>query len=412
MSESQPSPEQPEKQENTGKQEKNASEGVGLPPRSEVSLIESGVEWLRGEGDLSDVLLSSRVRLARNLAGRFFGAKAARRDREATLGSCRDCLMHAEISEKLIWVDLHAASPLDRTLLVERHLISKNHGKGRGTNPNDDPRGVAISVPDERLAVMVNEEDHLRIQVIRSGLALTEAWKEIDAIDDKIEERLEYAFSPRFGYLTACPTNVGTGIRMSAMLHLPALRLTGELEKVKRAASDMNLAVRGFYGEGSDAVGDLFQLSNQTTLGKSEAQVIQELEGEVLPKIVEYERLARRELLAKRRVGLEDQVWRAWGALTNARLMNTDEAMQALSLVRLGTTMGLLRNANKQTPQATSEASGSSAAVGSPTLKRINHLMLLVQPAHLQRVVGRELDQEQRRVARASLLRSRLRASA
>lgn len=400
MSESSLPPEQPEKNE-----PKSTPEGLSLPPRTDVALIESGVEWLRGEGDLSDVLLSSRVRLARNLAGRLFASKATRRDRETTLAACRDCLMHAGISEKLIWVDLHGASPLDRTLLVERHLISKNHGKGRGTNPNDDPRGVAISVPDERLAVMVNEEDHLRIQVIRSGLALTEAWKEIDAIDDKIEERLEYAFSPRFGYLTACPTNVGTGIRMSAMLHLPALRLTGELEKVKRAASDMNLAVRGFYGEGSDAVGDLFQLSNQTTLGKSESQVIQELEGEVLPKIVEYERLARRELLAKRRVGLEDQVWRAWGALTNARLMNTDEAMQALSLARLGTTMGLLRNTNKQPPAPTSDAPTTTTT---PTLRTINHLMLLVQPAHLQRVVGRELDQEQRRVARASLLRSRL----
>lgn len=409
MSESTPPtnpPEQPEPSKDpNGQSGKNESSAQGA--RSEVALIESGVEWLRGEGALSDVLLSSRVRLARNLSGRFFAPKATRRDRETTLGACRDCLMHVGIAERLIWVDLHGASPLDRTLLVERHLISKNHGKGKGTNPNEDPRGVAISVPDERLSVMVNEEDHLRIQVIRSGLALTEAWKEIDAIDDKIEERLEYAFSARFGYLTACPTNVGTGIRMSAMLHLPALRLTGELEKVKRAASDMNLAVRGFYGEGSDAVGDLFQLSNQTTLGKSEAQIIQELEGEVLPKIVEYERLARRELLAKRRAGLEDQVWRAWGALTNARLMNTDEAMQALSLVRLGTTMGLLRSASKQV--GSQESGEAPTASQSPSLKSINHLMLLVQPAHLQRVVGRELDQEQRRVARASLLRSRLR---
>jgi protein arginine kinase len=181
---------------------------------------------------------------------------------------------------------------------------------------------------------------------------------------------------------------------MSAMLHLPALRLTGELEKVKRAAQDMSLAVRGFYGEGSEAVGDLFQISNQTTLGKSEQQILQDLEGDILPKVVEYERLARRELLAKRRVGLEDQVWRAWGALSNARLMNTDEAMQALSLVRLGATMGLLR--------------GASGTQDSPDPRTINQLMLLVQPAHLQRAVGRELDQEQRRIARASLLRSRL----
>jgi len=356
-----------------------------------VPVLDFGAEWLRGEGELSDVLLSSRVRLARNLAGRLFATKATRRDRQATLDISREWLMRAELVPQLIWVDLHASSPLDRALLVERHLISKNHSKGKGTNPNDDPRGVAISVPDERLSIMINEEDHLRIQAIRSGLALTHAWSDIDSIDDKIESQLDYAYSPRFGYLTACPTNVGTGVRMSAMLHLPALRLTGELEKVKRAAQDMSLAVRGFYGEGSEAVGDLFQISNQTTLGKSEQQIVQDLEGDILPKVVEYERLARRELLAKRRVGLEDQVWRAWGALAHARLMNTDEAMQALSLVRLGVTMGLLR-----TPS------------DFPDLRTVNQLMLLVQPAHLQRAVGRELDQEQRRVARASLLRAKL----
>ncbi len=359
-----------------------------------VPALEVGAEWLRGEGELSDVLLSSRVRLARNLAGRLFATKATRRDRQETLDVCREWLMRAELASKMIWVDLHGSSPLDRALLVERHLISKNHSKGKGTNPNEDPRGVAISVPDERLSIMINEEDHLRIQAIRSGLSLSQAWADIDSVDDKIESKLDYAFNPRFGYLTACPTNVGTGVRMSAMLHLPALRLTGELEKVKRAAQDMSLAVRGFYGEGSEAVGDLFQISNQTTLGKSEQQILQDLEGDILPKVVEYERLARRELLAKRRVGLEDQVWRAWGALSNARLMNTDEAMQALSLVRLGATMGLLR--------------GASGTQDSPDPRTINQLMLLVQPAHLQRAVGRELDQEQRRVARASLLRSRL----
>ena len=359
-----------------------------------VPALEVGAEWLRGEGELSDVLLSSRVRLARNLAGRLFATKATRRDRQETLDVCREWLMRAELASKMIWVDLHGSSPLDRALLVERHLISKNHSKGKGTNPNEDPRGVAISVPDERLSIMINEEDHLRIQAIRSGLSLSQAWADIDSVDDKIESKLDYAFNPRFGYLTACPTNVGTGVRMSAMLHLPALRLTGELEKVKRAAQDMSLAVRGFYGEGSEAVGDLFQISNQTTLGKSEQQILQDLEGDILPKVVEYERLARRELLAKRRVGLEDQVWRAWGALSNARLMNTDEAMQALSLVRLGATMGLLR--------------GASGTQDSPDPRTINQLMLLVQPAHLQRAVGRELDQEQRRIARASLLRSRL----
>jgi protein arginine kinase len=278
---------------------------------------------------------------------------------------------------------------LDRSLLVERHLISKQHSKGKpGSGAGtDDPRAVAISIPEERLSIMVNEEDHLRIQGIRSGLALSAAWRDVDAVDDKLESGLDYAFSPRFGYLTACPTNVGTGLRMSVMLHLPGLRLTGEIEKVKRAADGMNLAVRGFYGEGSDAVGDLFQLSNQTTLGRTEATILQDLEGQIIPRVVEYERESRRDLLNKRRTVLEDNVWRAWGMLTNARLLTTEESMQALSLVRLGSLLGLLPQADQ---------------------KLVNQLMLLVQPAHLQRVLGKELDQEQRRFARAMLVRGRL----
>jgi len=337
-------------------------------------------------------VLSSRVRLARNLASCPFAAKASRRDRQATLEQCRDQVLRCRIAERLIWVDLHEASALDRSLLVERHLISKQHSKGRptGVGMGEDPRGVAISVPDERLSIMVNEEDHLRIQAIRSGLALSTAWQDIDQADDKIEAGLDYAFSERFGYLTACPTNVGTGLRMSVMLHLPGLRLTGEIDKVKRAAQDMSLAVRGFYGEGSEAVGDIYQLSNQTTLGKAEATILHELESKIIPKIVEYERDSRRQLMTKRRLGIEDQVWRAWGLLSSARLLATEEAMQALSLVRLGVLLGLLKG---------------------PDQKIVNQLMLLVQPAHLQRTIGKELDQEQRRIGRASLLRARIRQS-
>ncbi|HYF14366.1 MAG TPA: protein arginine kinase [Phycisphaerales bacterium] len=366
-----------------------------VPPEGEGAPFDVGSEWLRNDGVCNDVVLSSRVRLARNLARRPFSPKATRRDRQEILDLCRAAIMDQSSRGRLIWVDLHTSPPLDRALLVERHLISKQHSKGKGTNPNDDPRGVAISVPGERLSIMVNEEDHLRIQTMRSGLALAEAWEEINGKDDEIEAQLDFAFSPKFGYLSTCPTNLGTGLRMSAMLHLPGLRLTGEIEKVKRAATDMGLAVRGFYGEGSEAVGDLFQVSNQTTLGKSEEQVLHELEKEILPKIVEYERLSRRELLSKRRIGLEDQVWRAWGLLTSARLLTTEEAMQGLSLVRLGAVLGVLP------PVRTTSPSG-------PSPKLANQLMLLVQPAHLQRSVGRELDQEQRRVARASLVRSRL----
>lgn len=368
-------------------------EGAPEPSRS-GPLFDAMTEWLRAEGDCADVVMSSRVRLARNVAGQPFCTRASRRERLKTLEICRERVLNAGIASRFVWCEIHEASPLDRQMLVERHLISKQLSKGRAT-PNatgEDPRGVAIGLPDERLSIMVNEEDHLRLQVIRSGLALGTAWRQIDEIDDRIEAGIDYAFSPRFGYLTACPTNVGTGLRMSVMLHLPGLRLTREIEKVKRAAADMNLAVRGFYGEGSDAVGDFYQLSNQTTLGRSESQVLTDLEQQIIPRIVEYERISRRELSLHRRIGVEDQIMRAWGLLTCARLLGTEEAMQALSLARLGVLLGFLK-----------DRQGKALDV-----RHINQLTLLVQPAHLQRAVGKEMDQEQRKVARATLVRTRL----
>lgn len=359
-------------------------------PSREPLRFEPTTEWLRPAGDAHDVVLSSRVRLARNLAGCLFTAKAGRPDRQHTLDLCRSRLLQAGLSPRVVWLDIHERSAMERNLLVERHLISKPFSRGRAPNggpSGDDPRGLAFSIPDERLSIMVNEEDHLRIQVIHSGLSLSAAWAQADDADDRIESGLDYAFSSRFGYLTACPTNVGTGLRMSVMLHLPGLRLTGDLDKVRRAATDMSLAVRGFYGEGSEAAGDLYQLSNQTTLGKSEATILHELEAEIIPRIIAYERHARQDLLTKRRLALEDHVHRAFATLSNARLLSTEEAMQHLSLARLGAILGLL--------------TGVEPA-------RVNQLMLLVQPAHLQLAVGRDLDQEQRRAARATLTRTKL----
>ncbi|MBL8962670.1 MAG: ATP--guanido phosphotransferase, partial [Phycisphaerae bacterium] len=222
---------------------------------------------------------------------------------------------------------------------------------------------------------------------ISSGLDLRAVLTRAIAADDRIEAGLDYAFDEQFGYLTACPTNVGTGLRMSVMLHLPGLRLTGDIEKVKRAATDMNLAVRGFYGEGSDAAGDFYQLSNQTTLGKTERQVLDELESQIIPRVVEYERVARRMIATKRLAAVEDQVHRSLGILSHARLVSTEEAMQLLSHMRLGVVLGIIKHVDQAV---------------------VNHLMLLVQPAHLQKVLGREMDQDQRRVARADLLRAKI----
>ncbi len=354
-----------------------------------------GTEWLRGKGDAADVVMSSRVRVARNLAGFPFTTKATHDDRVQILDLCRRRVMGGEFqqaagAERVMWIDLHDVEELEREVLVERHLISRQHARGRlatGAGGADAPRAVAVSLPDERVAVMVNEEDQLRIQVIRSGLALGELLGEIDAVDDALEGGLDYAFHPRFGYLTACPTNVGTGIRFSVMLHLPGLKLTGEIERVKRAAEDMSLAVRGFYGEGSEAAGDFYQVSNQTTLGKSEPVLLHEMQREIVPRIVDYERHARRTMMDKRRRVLEDKVHRALGVLRSARLMRAGEAMGLLSHLRLGVVLGLIDDVDQHA---------------------VNELMLLVHPAHLQRSVGRPLSQPERRIERATLVRTRL----
>ncbi len=355
-----------------------------------IKIFNARTEWLRGEGQACDVVLSSRVRLARNLAGLPFVARASRTDRRHTLDLCRARLVGAGLAKQLMWLNLHDSPPIDRAVLAERHLISKQLARGvlpgRDAAP-DEPRGVAISIPDERLSVMVNEEDHLRLQTIRTGLDLRGCFEQIDAADDSIEAGLDYAFHPRFGYLTACPTNVGTGARFSVMLHLPALRMTGEIDKVKNAAEDMSLAIRGSHGEGSQNTGDIFQLSNQTTLGKSEEALLAEMQDEIVPRVVEYERRARKMLMDRRRTILEDKVHRALGVLRGARLMTVDEAMTLLSQVRLGVVLGLVEDLPQQT---------------------VNHLLLLVQPAHLQRVSGKEMPQGARRIARAELIRRTL----
>lgn len=355
-------------------------------PLSPVA-VQRGAHWLQGEGSDSDVVISSRVRLARNVVGTPFLQRATPEQRLRVLSCCRDHIMKVGLGRELLWVDVHKLPQTDRTLLVERHLVSKEHAKGGVGSGTDWPRGLCVSIPDERLSIMVNEEDHLRVQVIRSGLALDDAWRQITAVDDLIESGLEYAFSPRFGYLTACPTNVGCGVRMSVMLHLPGLKLTGELDKLRRATKELGLAVRGYYGENTDATGDLFQISNQTTLGKNEEQIRQEFEKHVLPLVLEYERASRVLLVEKRRRSTEDQVFRALGVLRGARLLSPDEAMAHLSLVRLGVLMGLVTDVPEQA---------------------VAQLLLLVQPAHLQRLLGREMDQQKRREARADLVRERL----
>jgi len=336
-------------------------------------------EWLRGEGADVDVVMSSRVRLARNVAGFPFALKATEEQKAEILARLRAATADLPLGTAPRFVDVSAVAPLESRFLHERRLISAELDKGKG------PRGVAFGA-EERVSVMVNEEDHLRLQAIRSGLAVEAAFDDAVALDRALEDRLSFAVSPTLGYLTACPTNVGTGLRASVMLHLPALVVARQMEKVFQAAQRTGFAVRGFHGEGTKATGDFYQISNQGTLGVTEGDILQNL-SRMLPTILEYERRVRRHLLESQRVKLEDKVHRALAVLRAARSITTDEAMELLSSVRLGLVTRLL---------------------GEPALATVNELFLKVQPAHVQKAAGRVLAEEDRDVHRADELRARL----
>ena len=339
-------------------------------------------EWLRGSGPMSETVISSRVRLARNVKGYPFLSVAGRPQKRELAERISTTILEADLAPQTLYVNLEDATDVDRDLLVERHLISKQHAGAEGA------RGVAVS-SDEDLSIMVNEEDHLRLQVLKSGLQLDEAWEQITKVDDALENELEFAYHPRFGYLTACPTNVGTGIRVSVMLHLPALKLTGEIEKVFRAAKDMKLAVRGLYGEGTEALGDFYQVSNQTTLGKEEGELLDDFKHQTIPKIIDYEQHARRTLRTERATALDDIVFRALGLLRSARLMSSDEALRLMSHLRLGVHLGRVKDIDIAT---------------------VNDLVLMTQPSHLQKLMGKKLDGDARKAARAEFIRYKLKA--
>jgi len=336
--------------------------------------------WINADGPHSDVVMSCRARLARNIAGFPFISHASAAQRRELLHLARQVLLSGKIANGMIWVDLTQSTEDDRRLLVERHLISNNLAEC------DFERAVAIS-GDEALSVMVNEEDHLRIQLLASGLRLGEVYRRLNEVDDSIEESLDYAFSRRWGYLTACPTNVGTGIRFSVMMHLPALKITNEIERVRRSAKDLHLAVRGYYGEGSESAGDFYQISNQVTLGRSEEDLLDELEQKIIPRIIEYEQQARRLLVERNETLLDDRTQRALAILRSARLLGTEEAMKLLSRVRLALHLDRLPDIEPNV---------------------VNQLFLQVQPAHLQFHAQHPLSPEELRAARATLVRERL----
>lgn len=351
-----------------------------LPAGDIKTLIGQPGEWLRGGGPEADIVVSSRLRLARNLRTHKYLTRAPAAERREIEAFVRERLEHLTLTPPIRYFAIHQLEPVDRQLLVERHLISSALADGEGE------RGVAIT-PDETLSLMVNEEDHLRLQVLRAGLNFDEAWTQIERADRALEGALPYAFHERYGYLTCCPTNIGTGLRVSVMMHLPAAALSRQMDKVLQSLARLNFTVRGFFGEGTQPVGDLFQVSNQVSLGKSEGEIIQEMKS-IVPQIVEFERTWRQKLAEDQPVVLQDKVWRALGILQYARTITSEETLELLSAVRLGSHLGIIKGIGPQV---------------------LNEIFIFSQPAHLQKSANRTLDPADRDKLRAGYIRERFR---
>ncbi len=338
-------------------------------------ILEHPHVWL-AEGAEASVAISSRIRLARNLSDAAFPGWAGEEERVRVWEHLRSVLSRLPAMEGAVFAGNDELTEMDRFLLFERHLISREHaGRGRGS-------GIVLR-PDESVVIMVNEEDHLRMQALSAGLRLSDAWQAIDTVDSQLDAKVSYAFSPRWGYLTACPSNVGTGLRASVMLHLPGLALMEEIGPLVKGVSKIGLTVRGLWGEGTDAHGHMFQISNQVTLGEREEDIIRNLE-QIVSEIIGHEQNARGRLWRDRRAVLLDHVGRAAGILANAHILSSREALDLLSVLRLGMDMGILSGVSRSDVQK---------------------LMLVSQPAHLQWHEGRPLESFERDQARAALVR-------
>jgi protein arginine kinase len=361
-------------------------------------------EWFSGKGPLADIVISSRIRLARNLADHKFISRCSDEEKTEILETLKTVITSLDLGDNVFYISVSDTTELDRHFLVERNLISRHHAFGKG------PRGAVIA-QSESFTAMINEEDHLRLQVIKSGLQLTDCAKQINRIDDLIEQKVDYAFSTKLGYLTACPTNLGTGIRVSVMLHLPALKITGHTEKFLNATRDMNLAVRGLFGEGTDSAGDFYQLSNQVSLGVSEEQIVSDFENKIIPEIVDYEIAARRHLLKDSSDSLDDRISRATAVLKSARLISSHEALHLLSQLRLGINMHQTLGASTPAIEqlcSLKDASAPAADAEKISIRTINRLFMLTLPAHLQLNYGKPLDPTHRDALRAQIIRSAL----
>lgn len=336
-------------------------------------------EWLKGTGPNSDIVISSRLRLARNLDKSPFPQWANKKQSKTAFESIMSAASSNDFLKKLSVFNLADLDSVDRQFLVERHLMSYEHAKEGNSK-------ALIVDTDEIVSIMVNEEDHIRAQVIQSGFNLFEAWNIINRIDDALAKELSFAFLPDWGYLTSCPTNAGTGMRGSVMLHLPALVMTKQINQVLAAISKLSFTTRGLYGEGTQATGNLFQISNQVSLGPSESEIIDNINN-LIRQIIEQENQSREALISANRAMLEDKVNRSYGILKTAHIINSQETIELLSLVRVGCDLGLIKDINRSI---------------------VNELFIITQPAHLQKIESKKLTSQERDVKRADLIRNKL----
>ncbi|MGI8605203.1 MAG: protein arginine kinase [Verrucomicrobiales bacterium] len=344
------------------------------------TLIRQPAAWMLPGGPHGDIVISSRIRVARNVADRPFPGWSKKEQRQEALAELQPRVEALPDMQDGFSADLGKLEATQKQVLVERHLISREQAaKGPGS--------AAVINRAQNLSIMINEEDHLRMQGILPGLDLKAAYALVDRVDVQLEQALSYAFHENLGFLTACPTNLGTGIRASAMLHLPGLVLSDQINRVIQAINRIGLAVRGLYGEGTEALAHLFQISNQSTLGQRESQIIAGLET-VIEQIVQNERNARQKLLEDNPAKLRDHIGRAYGILRHAHTIESKESLNLLSMLRLGQDLGLLKPGNQLL---------------------IDHLLVEIQPAHLQLATKKKLDPEARDALRAELLRMHLR---
>ncbi len=342
-------------------------------------LLKQTCEWLRGTGPNSDIVMSSRVRLARNIENFPFSHWSNKKQEKESMEILRESLTANDYLKSGLYVRMVEVDDVDKQFLLERHLISREHIM--------QPEFKAVVIGDkEVISVMINEEDHLRVQVMQSGFNLQECWRIANRLDDSLHKKVQFAYNQEWGYLTACPTNAGTGLRASVMLHLPSLVMTKQISRVLQAITKLGMTARGLYGEGTEAEGNFFQISNQITMGASEEDIVDNMER-IIRQVIGHEENSRKSLMKQNREMLYDKIWRANGILRSAHLINTKEMMGLLSMVRLGVDMGVISDIDR---------------------RAVNEPFILTQPAHLQKIEGKVLSSVQRDVKRANLIRRRL----